>query len=102
MTVPLGGRAFEQVGGLLLSGCHMVRECVVSASHHRRRARLQEASLLRMAAVSPVGEVWPAGGGSRTPAEWREACIPGVWAAAIPGLLDQLLARPAAELGALA
>lgn len=101
VTVPLGGRAFEQVGGLL-SGCHMVRECVVSASRRRRWAWLQEAGLLRLAAASPVGEVWPAGGGSRTPAERREACIPGVWAAAIPGLPDQLLARPATELGALA
>lgn len=57
-----------------------------------------------MAAVSPMGEVWPVGKGGHTPAEWREACfhtspLQVCGKQRYSGLLDQLPTRQATVLG---
>lgn len=56
---PRAGRVFEQVGGLLPSGFHMVKECVVPSEPPHMLSMGEKAGLLHMAAVSPRSEVWP-------------------------------------------
>lgn len=98
---------FEQVGGLRLFGCCMVRGLWSLVNHHRRQAWVIRRLLHLQAAVSPVGEVRPVGQGSHAPAKRGEAplsqrCFQVREKQRSSGLLDQLAASLATPQGALA